>query len=107
MPDTHTRTQHTPGPWNYGSSMASFNVWSGGNGPFALESKYICRSDREGDARLIAAAPMLLDALKDATAWLEDLLYEPPCAVDEANRDAVADAINNCRAAIAKARGEE
>ena len=98
------RAKHTPGPWIYytGSLRADFPViiheiqdldggaivkWAGFDG--VLQRKRVI----EADARLIAAAPELLWALKVARDWLsdEDPNWEPRKVVD---------------AAIAKAEGK-
>lgn len=73
-----TVTRHTPGPWKY-------RHWSNHSDRNPLEGFSISAADRlvptntaEGDlyeaeanARLIAAAPTMLDALKDALCSLE------------------------------------
>lgn len=92
-------SKHTPGPW-----AATYKHL--GDAPFVVESGqpgepnggcYMAECygpDAEANARLIAAAPELLEAL-------ELLLFAPPSGcVDHHAIDAKA------RAAIAKARGE-
>ena len=88
-------SEHTPGPWIYDTAM----VWGG---PQGLTS--ICevlfhedeRADEHGpNARLIAAAPELLDALERllaTTVFLDEL--------------GVAPAVKRCHAAVKRARGE-
>lgn len=87
------KTKHTPGPWHTDAGQ-SFYVFAHGslmeqagvnNGPF------VCNASTQANARLIAAAPELLDAL---AALLED------------QRDASPPVLAQARAAIAKARGE-
>jgi hypothetical protein len=80
---THTQTKHTPGPWVYGFTEKS----AGFSDIFTLE-KYPDDFDRvsrlhlatvyvdgadDANARLIAAAPCLLAALRDAEQALKDI----------------------------------
>lgn len=88
--------KHTPGPWEIGQTCSyetalvaksgitvAFAAWDGGSG---------CHLEIENpaDARLIAAAPELLEALELAVAYLNDLPHEPSMRI---------------ATAIAKARG--
>lgn len=53
-------TKHTPGPWDYVEGKTLYHVErKGGQGAVCSVPK-----SREADARLIAAAPDLLEALK-------------------------------------------
>ena len=80
-------TTHTPGPWGFEESTKTIravpqNYW------LATMDSWDGAVDHEANARLIAAAPDLLEALEEM--------------VDESiNREVKA------RAAIAKARGQE
>ena len=65
-------SKHTPGPWKYGSKLTfsenhrGFSVWQIHHG-WALASVQPADADGnegEANARLIAAAPDLLEALK-------------------------------------------
>jgi hypothetical protein len=92
-------TNHTPGPWRYK--------------PHSVDSNYMlifCSADpSEGDnlrgycgeanARLIAAAPDLLEALQSMCEYTAEL--NPSQGFDGHD----ADAVNKARAAIAKATG--
>jgi len=68
-------TQHTPGPWRLEGLMVNSHAMPGGS--VCLMSN--CDSfgelsqapNFEANARLIAAAPVMLDALKDALCSLE------------------------------------
>ena len=68
--------KHTPGPWR----VAPASLYpSGINIDSVSVNKYVClvagnRDDKQGmeDARLIAAAPELLEALKDAYPYIAD-----------------------------------
>lgn len=102
-------TKHTPGPWHIKSATASgFKTKSGGNGIYAparpTDDFFILQiasmetnlsgQEVEANARLIAAAPELLEA---AIYLMDDLRhsYEPRSA-----------ALDKIEAAIAKATGE-
>jgi hypothetical protein len=97
-------TQHTAGPWGctYTSSHAHDYRITGANG-FALPLKIEANdhSEQRANARLIAAAPELLEALYAALPFIEDA---------EADKDykagAVAKVTKQLREAIAKATGE-
>lgn len=61
--DTMNKTvKHTPGPWK---------IWNGEIIEDAPRAKTVCAEpDKKADARLIAAAPELLEALKEAHPFL-------------------------------------
>jgi hypothetical protein len=83
---------HTPGPWTYREGYRGteeYVVQRGHEGGFVVEG--LSKERAEADARLIAAAPEMLEALKG----LLDRFYAPACP----EWDAV-------RAAIAKAEGK-
>lgn len=85
-------SKHTPGPWVYkktsGFDYGSTAYWVPG----------ICTNiDKEADARLIAAAPDLLEALKRMEFAFSPLAKD--CTL--------AGLIDEARAAIAKATGGE
>lgn len=87
---------HTPGPWectNEGSAH--------------LPGYVVCKEDIEiacawtkSDALLIAAAPDLLEALKDLATWWENWMP------DEAHEQGGRDSLESARAAIAKSEGK-
>jgi hypothetical protein len=85
---------HTPGPWTWGEKFRGLY----GSGPnnevlswYAYEGMHLIQGDTEANARLIAAAPELLDVAKKAlAAWTGD---GPAIVLDE------------LRAAISKATG--
>lgn len=95
-------TKHTPGPWNFKPANASHKTRyisspddsSGGNWIVAN----ILHSD--ADARLIAAAPELLEALQ---ALFENCAMIHKNWGDGDNSRAADNAIERARAAIAKA----
>lgn len=90
--------KHTPGPWSaelYENACYFEGVSRDGwavNGPNMVPD-YECPLFNEADARLIAAAPELLEALKDALCALECCGKDYPAAT-------------KALAAIAKATGE-
>ena len=58
-----TKAQHTPGPWMYHKQLNGSLTFFGENGNRAILSAARL-INQEANARLIAAAPELLDALK-------------------------------------------
>ncbi len=86
-------TQHTPGPWiregrfvyalgKCRTNVFSVNVQSGGNGSDAATSVEL-----EANARLIVAAPKLLEALRVGLAWSDaDGLSDEDGLVDTGER---------------------
>ena len=64
--------QHTPGPWKVVTSWDDFMV-EGPNGEELIwqDGNYDTPTIKLEDARLMAAAPDLLEALKDALCALE------------------------------------
>lgn len=93
-------SKHTPGPWVH---HPEDNIISHGDGRLLIEwqgrSKHVSAEERDANARLIAAAPELLEALQlleaemvlSGNAGSEDYGWKP--------------AIEKTRAAIAKATG--
>ncbi len=87
---------HTPGPWRTSWSYAGCWLVYCSNDPSASSHTHFS-PEREADARLIAAAPMLLEALRKCAAQLEiisGMVHDERMALIEA------------RAAIAAATGE-
>lgn len=82
-----TKPAHTPGPWTSAESPMSFNgnLWFvSTDGPYGK----VAETTNAADARLIAAAPELLAALKriiDGEGVDELWLAENPGAVDTAH----------------------
>ena len=99
--------KHTPGPWHiaYGGQYADDYAIIGSK----FSERAVCNMEPrdyvQANARLIAAAPELLEALKNANAFIESLLDATP---DEAtdfltnNGENVSD---TTRQAIRKAEG--
>jgi hypothetical protein len=93
-------SQHTPGPWRIGD--AGFTVF-GPPKPGAL-AETIAPTKNRANARLIAAAPDLLEVLGDVLPWLQKAEAEgvfANCAAPQGGRRA----IERARAAIARATG--
>ena len=97
---------HTPGLWNIleiptSSPMAAKQIIiTGKNGVYDIAVvRNIGNEDNGANARLIAAAPDLLDALKEATRCLAWHAKHHPAGMD-------CKVVEDARAAIAKAEGE-
>ena len=99
-------TNHTPGPWF---------LRNGGAGSVGTEEQMVaccygddpeCRVDErmQANARLIAAAPEMFDALIKAEKVLLELEHMTGGGDDEIN---IESEILTVRAAIAKAKGEQ
>ena len=68
---------HTLGPWSYGEGTTQFNVRSEvGLVAFIKKNKIVDNIRTEADARLIAAAPELLEALLEAVLCLNHGPFE-------------------------------
>lgn len=90
-------TKHTPGPWlvEFFEDSARIRQEKGYEHTITVVSTW-GDSQRETDARLIAAAPELLIALDDAFDWICELL---PAYSTGGTR------LDNLRRALAKATG--
>jgi len=93
------KTQHTPGPWEvdgyhvrqsgqYGTRMIADVCYTGPHHTPPDQYPKSCRITDESNARLIAAAPDLLEVLEDAFKCIPSTLQK------------------RARAAITKAKGE-
>lgn len=97
-------TKHTSGPWRYepGRDGRPPYVIRGTEGGFVVVGMTADR--QEADARLISAAPELLEACMAMLEWDD---REQDHAVDfNARMDLCRAAFDKARAATAKARGE-
>jgi hypothetical protein len=95
-------TKHTPGPWRYlpGDGLEwRTSVQRGTEGGFVVRGT--SREREEADARLIAAAPELLEALKEITSDYADRFDLD----DPSTNPGIKSSIKQARAAIAKATG--
>lgn len=97
------KSKHTPGPWKVGDRKPYVEVW----GPMRMNHSPILASmesePREANARLMAAAPDMLAALREVE-WIFDG-QEDITETGGAN-DAMK-ALMAVRPAIAKATGEQ
>jgi hypothetical protein len=87
---TERKNDFTPGPWEYQKSsrlMPVFLIWAG--------AALLGETFREPNARLIAAAPEMYQALRDLLAWAN---------ISEGSRDYHLP--ESAKAALRKARGE-
>jgi hypothetical protein len=85
--------KHTPGPWEYrGKPEIGYIVFQTWDTPTA---GYV---HTEGDARLIAAAPEMLEALKLFYDWSKNVTKYPPYWVQTTF-------VDKCSEIIAKAEG--
>jgi hypothetical protein len=98
------KTQHTPGPWAVSGHINRFTageIIKAGDEEIASVhdfNRYNRDAEREANARLIAASPKMLAALRVLLPYLP----EPEDAVDPQQHAALVAA----RAAIAEAEGE-
>lgn len=96
--------KHTPGPWFLDTSLHIYGTsvprpldgWPGGA---TVEHPHVCTAKTIGDARLIAAAPELLEALEAGPSTLHELPGGKECACSQC------DFVRLKRAAVAKATG--
>lgn len=104
---TTKHTSHTPGPWKAvyqpntpclvesdGERVAWIDFWKGKT---PRDPNHKPRLEQEANARLIAAAPELLEALQELLDPARGMVTITPCK---------AAAFERARAAIAKAKGE-
>jgi hypothetical protein len=98
-------SKHTPGPWRVGNSFMESGVFSAdGKTIVALthgSARYYRRqeqiAEQDANARLIAAAPDLLEALMGLRLYVDPMM----------GGEEVDNAIRAANAAIAKATGED
>jgi len=104
-------TKHTPGPWFYaGRSTLYIDASIDGGmiqeiaavGPTAADNGY--GETQQANARLIAAAPDLLEKCEMALSYIEAVCFNTP---NPKKRKNYADCAGQLRAAIAKATGEQ
>ena len=95
--------KHTPGPW----SIRQESVWSVGTDHEMTALVYGCTdTEEEANARLIAAAPDLLEALKLAQSAVADFHSGMNTTrPSEETRERNERILGSIRAAIAKAEG--
>lgn len=91
-------TKHTPGPWRIATSNPQWIIGPDEK-PVAYTITFREKTEDHANARLIAAAPKLLNACEEMISQLEG--YERRTGIIQ-----FASAWNNARAAIAKAQGD-
>jgi len=92
-------SEHTPGPWYVGRSESGYIVCNVGSLEVVTNEYDPEQYDVEADARLIAAAPELLTALKVIAVWAQ---------TPEPNEAACLELIHNkAMESITKAKGDQ
>ena len=80
-PNDVTVMQHTPGPWGLIIGDAGPIIFSGNKGNMVATCiRQITSAEREANARLISAAPDLLESLRYAVAQVPELATVPGIA---------------------------
>ena len=96
-------SKHTPGPWRYdrsnGSPTTGQHMIAGAKPGYLAEVRDCGSGDVQANARLIAAAPDLLDALQAIVKSLSD--QDDEGLIEHAQQ------MIDARAAIAKATGDQ
>lgn len=92
-----TTAQHTPGPWTVCPAAKGFDIRHD-IAPGSIRGRLVANVDGRANARLIAVAPELLEALRKLVAYLEPIPFATSCI--EGDR-----AMQGARAAITKAEG--
>lgn len=114
--NTETKATHTPGPWDVEGSNGDFLIGSRAHWIARLFHRQshmpgttsLAPEPREvmANAHLIAAAPLLLEALETAREWLAFLESDDERAMPVGRLLLVEQALDSADAAIAAARGE-
>ena len=109
---TETKATHTPGPWTAdvhiprGSADGEWRIHAGREW-VALLNDANDADETEPNARLIAAAPELLEAARGVDVLYAELQAALPAIANTPAFDIVQEAVRRARAAIAKAEGRE
>lgn len=103
-------TAHTPGPWLFINDWPDMRIESADGKRVIADYdtsfiEYPDDDENEAKARLIAAAPELLEALVHAREWVREYMSTYDIPEDDADTD-VCVALRSANAAIAKAKGE-
>ena len=105
MNTTNKQTEHTPGPWQVETERGILDITAAGAGNIAMVSRSQLAGDSDANARLIAAAPSLLEA---CAALLECDTPTEDMGGDWGTSEWcewVGQAIEKARAVIAQAKG--
>ncbi len=95
-----TNDKHTPGPWTYTPTAGNHDFLIYSESEPTSRDIAIVRDFDEANARLISAAPELLNALQNACNVLAGI-----ATGDLKTITADSPALAQCRAALAKAKG--
>lgn len=106
-----SEAKHTPGPWK--SRRESAGAWKVGGGPIGeypictrLSTVEHMEEESYANARLIAAAPDLLEALEEAANALDvTAAYIREHTPNKATAEGIENDARKARAAISKAEG--
>lgn len=99
-------SKRTPGPWKVNPEGTV--VWLNGSAGYELRDPTgFGHKANPADARLIAAAPDLLEAAIEARQELCAVAYIIEQGIEVVSLQSVKETITTLRAAIAKAEGEE
>jgi hypothetical protein len=97
-----SESKHTPGPWN-AEPMTGRGAWvKGSSGEWAALSCGDTDTTAEANARLIAAAPELLEALNKIISRHSELVCSGDCGFWDVEDE---EKMKLARSAIAKAEG--
>lgn len=107
---------YTPGPWHFGPSLNAPGQFFIGQPRHNLTLAHVHNfsdGQREANARLIAAAPDLLEAVHDLSAFVAVMIGRGPDAIIPETQTTplgvpvkIGEIMRDARAAIAKATGE-
>ena len=100
--DRDTKAGHTPGPWHT-RGAGTERAWVYAGNVAIASARHASGHDCEANARLIAAAPDLLEACIEALPYLETTAAELAENYDSDDSAPLADRL---RAAIAQAKGD-
>lgn len=105
------QTQYTPGPWRYvrenGSPTTGRHMVAGARPGYIAEVRDCGSGCVEANARLIAAAPELLEALKKAAQSLEWHAHGCCRGIDDGAPLPTNEAVELAKRTIAKAIGHD
>jgi len=91
------KTEHTPGPWNFSHGRISSRAHQTSKDLRLtviadLDMENDSHGEQEANARLIAAAPELLEAMQHALDVMEIFKVGEGCGTQKAAREAIAKA---------------
>ena len=76
--------QHTPGPWTFDNGIGFIRTDTSPYGEWAVAKVNIVRAEAKANARLIAAAPDLLETVKRLREMCADFGAKTACDIAEA-----------------------